>query len=851
MALSVLESFQFGGVSSRDNPLNMPVGRSLRLRNWQPKDNGELQLRYGFSTVSMSGSTSTAVFHSLIPYTFYDASGNETPYLLMGQGTNIRVLNISSGVVTSPSVRGAAIASSARDAYYLANGKVHFGNGTDQKWFDGVTVRDNGLRSLTALEVANVVLAFGVGSLTVAMNSSITITTAAGGTFGTTTVGILFYVSPFDVTVNELGPAPNFAGAGRINFTGSQKATIAGMPDFSTGSPNQYKLISRTGDGTAQANFCTNTSTAITSCTRSGTTLTVISPAHGLSSNDIVVNSGTTNFDGLGFITKIDNNTFTITLNQASGQNITGANTTGGTCKRVVSAAPATTSVDVTSTTQDTTILANDANFGVAFTAGGLTTPGYAFYASIYNPTADGHVGNRIAIGSGRISGTAPRYNVRITGLPDLSGTDSEWSILIGRTGDSAQIPYPCADSSDNWMHTAAGQTAITLTIFGGLDGTSELPIRNGVIPAGLNMFARSGERIFGGQIGRPTVYRSGSETDALTGNFVGRPEQSWAPNDIDTFPTAQGLTGTFDDPRGCYFGTKNDGAVFADLGTGFAWIGPWYGAGIAGARAWCDTPYGKYWITGHKQMATFDNGFPRPVSDEYEAALLSKIGDAFLSQVEMFHLRDISKRLDKIVIKALDINGVPFEVHHDFRLEEGRSPDGQGYESEYSSPLAADFVLTAVRDSGGAERLWAGANTGQLYQLETGANDAGTEFSADAVFLLNAGTARPSVPEFRWYGDQKVAWSLSRKLNGSLGAGDSTAFQVLTTEAVLDEDSCQVYFKALLPSTKLNKAYIRFQLTSHSVDGNLDLNDPPHCPLETYGRVYLSQGIVGMQQGV
>lgn len=839
MALSPLEIFKFGGVDSQSNPLAFPSNRSLRCRNWVPKDSGIIELRYGFSTVSMSGSTSATAYHSLIPYTLYNDAGMETPYLLLGQGAQVRVFNINTGSASSPTVKGSAITSTAGYSSYLANGKIHFSNGTDRKWFDGSTIRDNGLRSLTSTEVANVIVTMGSYELSATENSTITLTAGGGGSFPATTGnGFQIYVSIFDTNINELGPTTVNAGSGRITVTLNQKITVANM--LNTGGANVVKLISRTGDSLAAANFCTNTSTAITSCTRSGTTLTVISTTHGLSTGDVVVLSGTTNFDSVYAVTVSDASTFTVSLFREIGQNTTGSNTTGGTCKRVLMAASATTSIDILAPTQDTSILVNDANRGVPIT----NSTGYQFYASIYNPTGGGHVGNRIAVGSGRYTNTR-RTNVRITVLPDLSGTDSEWSIMIGRTGDGAQLPYACTDSQGNLFFTSSGQTSITLTTQGALFGSAELPTRNGVIPAALNMFARVGDRIHGGQVGRPTVYRSASETDSLRGDFIGRPEQSWAPDDIDTFPTAKGLTGMFDEDRGAFYATKNDGAIFADLGNGWAWIGPWYGAGMAGTRAWCDTPYGKFWVTGHKQICTMDNGSPVPVSNEYQAALLKKIGDAYLALVEMQHITDIAKGIDKITIKCLDSSGLPFEVHHDFKNRDERSQFGQGYESAYSAPLATNFILTKLRDANGAERLWAGASTGQLYQLEDGANDAGTEYSADAVFPVNAGPNRPSIPEFRVFCDSNVSMSIANRLDTSV-----TDFTPLAQEVVAGEDG-NSYYKYKQTTTKFNKGYLRIQLDSHSSDGNLDLNDPPHVPLETYGRVYLGQGLVGSQQGI
>jgi hypothetical protein len=850
MALQPLEIMQFGGVDSRSNPLSFPTNRTLRCRNFVPKDSGIMELRYGFTTVTMTGSTSTASYHSVIPYTLYNNAGVETPYLLLGQGTQLRVMNITTGAVSLLSPRGAALTSTTGFNSYLGNGKIHFGNGADQKWFDGTTVRDNGLRSLTTAEIANIVISFGIGEMTTANNASITLTaTGSTGTFPATSGnGLLFYVSLFDPTTNELGPATTNAGSGRVTVAATNKVTVGGLPDFSIPLPTIKKLISRTGDSLANAFFCTDTSTAITSCSRTSTTLTVISPTHGLSSGDVVVLSGTTNFDSIYSVTVTDANTFTVTLFLAVGQNTTGANTTGGTCKRVKTAASGTTSIDITSPAQDSTIVVNDANRGVAATSTSSVTQGYQIYGCIYNPNGGGHVGNRVAIGGGRFTlniASANRVNIRITGLPDLSGTDSEWSIMIGRTGDAAQLPYSCTDSNGNFFFTVSGQTAITLTTQGALFGSSEMPTRNGVIPAALNMFARVNDRIHGGQTGRPTVYRSASEADALNGDFVGRPEQSWAPTDIDTFPTSEGLTGMFAEDRGAFYGTKNDGAVFADLGQGFAWLGPWYGAGMAGTRSWCYTPYGIFWVTGHKQLATMNNGSPVAVSDEYQAALLARIGDANLSKVEMAHLTDAAKGINKITMKCLDSSGVPFEVFHDFRNKDERSPYGQGYDAAYSAPLATNFILSKVRDANGAERLWAGASSGAIYQLEDGANDAGTEFTGDALFPVSAGPGRSSLPEIRIFGDSNVTMAISNRLDKGL-----TEFTQLAQEAVAGEEG-NSYYKYKQTTTKFNKGYLRMQLTSHSADGNLDLNDPPHCPLETYGRIYLGQGLVGSQQGI
>src|SRR2546430_14975006 len=102
------------------------------------------------------------------------------------QGTTLKQLDTSTNTVTTPATRGAAVASSAKGAGYFANNRFHYGNGTDQKWFDGTTWRDNGIPALTFAQVQNVVIYQSVSELTAAQASTITLTAAGGGSFPAT-----------------------------------------------------------------------------------------------------------------------------------------------------------------------------------------------------------------------------------------------------------------------------------------------------------------------------------------------------------------------------------------------------------------------------------------------------------------------------------------------------------------------------------------------------------------------------------------------------------------------------------------------------------------------------------------
>jgi hypothetical protein len=836
-ALLPFEQIDAGGVDSRSNPINMPRNRALRCLNWVPKQAGYWELRWGYSTVSMSTVSASAI-HSMFPYRTWDGH----KYVLFAQGTTLRTLDTATGTVTTPTVRGAAIASATKGAGFFANNRFHYGNGTDQKWFDSSVWRTSGLPALTFAQVQNVTVSEGVRELTPTQASTITLTAGAAGTFGTTVLtGILTYVALFDVSNNEVGPATIFVGPGRVTTTNGQKITVANMPNLSGVNTNWLKLIGGTIDGGNLAWFFTNTSTNLTSCTRVGVTLTVIAAGHGLSSGNIVILAGTSNFDGIYQATVIDGNTFSVVLPTTNSNANTGA---VGTVKRIVTATNAQTSIDVLGPTQDTSYQVNQ-NLGLAASVVGGSNPGFQFYASIYNPNGGQHVGNRIAIG-GRALQTAYRSNWHIAGLPDLSATDSEWCILIGRTGDGAQVPYAVADNAVNWLFAQSAQTAITVSS-ANLDGQHELPTRNTVIPSQCNMFAVAGDYIYAGDTGSAFLRRSGSLADDRAGIFTGRPEQSWAANDIDTFPTGEALVGMFEIDQEVFCGTLHDCALSVNLAGIQQWVGPW-GVGIAGRRAGTKCgAHGFYWLSGDKQLCTLQQGVPVVVSEEYELAELSQIGDAFLNTVELSYFRSGQLGKDEVRIEGQKTDGTPYTVIHDFRLREyGTAPGsvfGQGYSSQFVGPLATSFTVAQVRDGSGKLQIYAGASTGQLYQLYGGADDVGTQYPSDLILLLNGGPNRPNAPFVDFHGDSLIQMTVGRNLQTSLAAGSLFTFDPPNADANTSESvpgsEFDFLYRVFLVPPEVQHLYVRFQLNSHSADGNLNLNSPPHVPLESYGRLY------------
>ena len=641
--MGVLRAFQdveFGGTDSRSNPLNEPRNRALRCLNWVPKEAGYLELRWGYSTITMSATSASGV-QTVIPYTLWNGS----QYVIFQQGTTWKQMD-ANGTVTTPTVKGAAFASSSRSQSYAYNNHLHVGNGTDQKWYDGTNWRNNGIRAATTTD-----------------NASVTVTQGAG-----------------------------------------------------------------------------------------------------------------------------------------------------------------------------------DAN-GLAATSVGGSQPGYQFYVAIYNPNT-GHVGNRISIGARLANNTA--CDVSIANLPTLS-EDSEYSWVFGRTRDGGSVPYVVTDASGNWIHANNGSTSYTITS-GAIDGNFELPTRNGVIPSQCSLFAVVGDYIWAADTASATIRRSGSQLDANQGIFMGLPEQSWASNDIQTFPTAQATTAIFEVDLELLVGTKNDCAILTDMAGVPMWRGPWP-VGIAGPRAGVKTHHGFFFLSPDKELCTFVNGLPVPISEEYELAELSQLGDAYMGTVELIYFRDKTRGKDEIRIEGQKSDGTPHTIIHDFRLRDEESPYGQGYGSEFLGALGTVFTSATVRDGNGKLQAYSASSTGQFYELYSGANDVGNEFTADYIMLVNGGLNRVSVPSLDWHGDANLTVSVGRQLKTSTNSAGEFTFQQCPTEGYPGyEDS--YLFRAKLTTPETLHSFLRLQLTSHSADGDLTLNDPPHCPLENYGRVYDLIPALGNERG-
>ena len=495
---------------------------------------------------------------------------------------------------------------------------------------------------------------------------------------------------------------------------------------------------------------------------------------------------------------------------------------------------------------------------GIPGSSVGGTQPGFQFYASVYNPVGGQHIGNRIAIGN-RLFSTAA-CNAVIDDLPDLSLVDSEWVLLIGRTGDGGEVPYAVMDSGGNWITVPNGTTTITITE-SQIDGNAELPFENDIPPPFIS-FWREGDRMCGAILNEPFCYRSGSELDATTGIFMGDPAQAWPPRLVETFPTAASIIAGFGYMQESWVYTKNDCGQLSELSGETAWNGP-YNVGIAGPHSfdqgWNGLPY---WVSHDKQLCTMlpsGNG-PVPISGEYEAALLAQIGDAYIQDTEVTYFRETERQIEILRIKCRDASGNPFTVIHDFNLRDqttytsvARSPYGQAYQENFLGPLAAEYTQFFLRDALGHGRVWVGASDGNLYQLYLGGDDAGTAFTADAVALTYIGSENSALKLIDWYGDGTVQFFIAANLNSPF---DPTQWTDLTDQVrPVPGEEQDSHYMADVQNPEMTHVYLWIRLLSHAADAPDPThptanNVPPHIPVETYGRILMVTPVMGDSRG-
>ena len=219
-------------------------------------------------------------------------------------------------------------------------------------------------------------------------------------------------------------------------------------------------------------------------------------------------------------------------------------------------------------------------------------------------------------------------------------------------------------------------------------------------------------------------------------------------------------------------------------------------------------------------------------MSGEHEAALLSKIADSAIEDVEMGWHLDPLKHIDRLYVKGTDDDGGPVVVVHDFGI------GGQGYEYEYSGMTPTVLVrgcqgMLSALDVNDVARLWAGNEAGRIVRLEDGDSDNGATYSADLVARVNLGVEKPLLCSIGFTGDSKVVITASPRLDLDL-AGLTAVESCPVSE--IDKDAGE--YRARVEDAG-QFMLLRVQLTSHHADGTLAEGETPGLPVNLYGRVY------------
>lgn len=426
----------------------------------------------------------------------------------------------------------------------------------------------------------------------------------------------------------------------------------------------------------------------------------------------------------------------------------------------------------------------------------------------------------------------------------DLDATNSGFDLSLNLNGSAAQT-YNARNF--RWKVHGVSATSIATMVESIAEDTLELPTRNDVPPA-FDKAWREGERLCGNTPNSPEVFRSAAESDATTGDFLGLPEQSWDPADVETTPSAEVIRAAAGYQQESWTHSHTKLAVLSELMGDTQWKGPFPG-GAVGQKAWAVGSNGNpYWLSPQLQILTVDaNGKPVPVSTEYEAALLGQIGRTYLKDTEIVSYSLPSRHIDILYISARDSEGIPFAVIHDFNMVDSVSPYGEGYQFQFSGALAAAHTVAIVYDETGDAQLWAGSATGRLYRLLSGGTDNGTEILGETIGLKYVGPNREIVKELQWFGDRKVRWYIAKELTKTAILTD---FKDLGAAKPVPEHERDNMWYVELDIGEMTHCYLWMRLQGHSADGNMDLSDPPHLPVESYGRVLQVTPQMGTPRG-
>ena len=460
--------------------------------------------------------------------------------------------------------------------------------------------------------------------------------------------------------------------------------------------------------------------------------------------------------------------------------------------------------------------------------------------------------------------------SVVVTGLPDLSSVNPEWVKIIGRTGDGGDIPYALMNTNTgDWVTIPNSETLATLTV-GDVDFTSELPYANGLPPL-MHKVATALGRVYGIDDTNPTLIDYSESASDIYGseNFVGVPAQSWNPLNQIPNPTGEANKCIQSVDNEIWAFSRNFLNIITEIGlyspdgNPSPYIRKTVPGGCPGQRAFCQRNNSPYWLNSYKQLMTRGEDVPVSVSQQYEAGLLAKLIDSYLDSVEVIYHCDPLRFIDRIYITgaAYDPSRTspqsPYYIAtfvHDFAM------GGIGYEYDYYALFPSMYVRDATssysfRDINQKIHLLfldTSSSNAPIYQMEEGAlDDGGATISSDMISIVRLGAQEPKLAGLDISGDDTLVVTHSQNLLLDLPGLNSLTPDSSTS---LDEGDHQCGRFRVDIDEGAEYMVIRLQLKSHPADApanGLDLNYPPHVPLELYGRVYVLRSEVGATRQV
>jgi hypothetical protein len=189
--------------------------------------NGTLQLRNGYTRPPMLGATDVNPIHSAAYYELHD----NTQQVLYSQGNVLRLYAVANGSVSTVSTLSNTLSWNG----CFANNAFMFGNGVDQKIYDGATLRNIGIPAPTAAEAAAVTVSFS------------TATTGSWATSDPTLLGYQLFMCYYNPVNGAVGNRMQIGARLQVLAAGGEMV-LTGLPNLATYSAEWVKLIGRTGD---------------------------------------------------------------------------------------------------------------------------------------------------------------------------------------------------------------------------------------------------------------------------------------------------------------------------------------------------------------------------------------------------------------------------------------------------------------------------------------------------------------------------------------------------------------------------------------------------------------------------